>query len=273
MVPEWVQKDVDGVKFVMRLTPIENHKIAEIEKLLADFQKKNADWSNKTSLGFGAERIKLSMGLGYTTIYIDYLVFKGRIVHYTIGADVSSEDWSRHGPTVMQAWKDGGGPDFEVKGSELTSEKDFPEVWSDYYSEIGRELGAVKTISVPDKLSEHYKLLTNPFRNSRISYVACDEGKPAIDALEDAKRVDLIENVLRSYNPGGRIYAAISLLRMQRKGRHLTVQTKQAISKVVKSDASVTTCWGDTGVAGLTARDVVPEYVKSKDWYRLRTWK
>jgi len=273
MVPEWVQKDVKGVKFVMGLTPIENHEIPEIEKLFATFPNKNAAWSDKSSLGFGAQRIKLSMGLGYTTVYIDYLVFKDRIVHYTIGARVSTEDWSRHGQTVMDAWKTGRGPAFKVTDAELISEKDFPDTWSAYSGEISRELGAIKTISVPEKLANEYKLLTDPFENSRISYVACDDGKPAIDALEDAKRVDLIENVLRSYNPGGRIYAAISLLRMQRNGRHLTTVTKETIEKVVKSDASVTTCWGDTGISGLRASDVVPEYVKSEDWYRLRRWK
>lgn len=148
---------------------------------------------------------------------------------------------------------------------------DFPDVWSAYNSEIRRELGPIKQVEVPPKLDAAYKLLTDPFENSEISFVACNDGKPAIDALEDAKRVDLIENVLRSYNPGGRIYAAISLLRTERKGRRLTAAIKVVIDKVMKSDASVTTCWGDTGVSGLKARDVIPEFVKSKDWMLLRT--
>ena len=270
IVPEWAVMDIKGVSFVMGLTPIENRRIQDVEKLFDAFQHKNAAWSDKSSLGFGAERIKLSIGLGYTTVYVDYLVFKDRIVHYKIGADVSTDTWHTHGQKVMSAWKDSGGPDFKVKDSEMTFDKDFPDAWTAYYSEIKRELGPIKQVEVPLKLDADYKLLTDPFENSPISFVACSDGKPAIDALEDAKRVDLIENVLRSYNPGGRIYAAISLLRTERKGRRLAAATKLAIDKVMRSDASVTTCWGDTGVSGLKARDVIPEYVKSKDWWLLR---
>ncbi len=273
LVPAWVDKDVKGVKFVMSLLPIESRSIADVEKRFTAFQQKNADWSDKSNLGFGAERIRLSLGLGYTTVYIDYLVFEDRIVHYKLGARVSSEDWSRHGPTVIDAWRQGGGPEFVVNDAEMTYDKDFPNEWKVYYSELSKQLGPMKPVEIPKNLDKEYKLLTDPFENSEISFVACSDGKPAIDELEDAKRVDLIENVVRGYNPGGRIYAAISLLRMQRKGRRLSAETKQAISKVVKSNASVTTCWGDTGITGLKASDVVPEYIRSKDWYRLRTWK
>lgn len=270
IVPEWAEMDITGVSFVMGLMPIENRRTQDVEKLFNAFQHKNASWSDKSSLGFGAERIKLSMGLGYTTVYIDYLTFKDRIVHYKIGADVSADTWKTHGQKVMRAWKDNGGPNFEVKDSEMIFEKDFSNAWTAYYSEISRELGDIKSVEIPQELEADYKLLTDPFENSNISFVACSDGKPAIDSLEDTKRIDLIENVLRSYNPGGRIYAAISLLRMAQKGHRLTAATKQSIDKVMNSDASVTTCWGDTGISGLKAKDVIPEYVKSKDWMLLR---
>lgn len=70
IIPEWAEMDIKGVSFVMRLTPIENRRIQDDEKLFNAFQHKNAAWSDKSSLGFGAERIKLSIGLGYTTVYI-----------------------------------------------------------------------------------------------------------------------------------------------------------------------------------------------------------
>jgi hypothetical protein len=268
--PAWADEDIRGVRFLMGLTPIENHSISSLKTHFDAFKYKNASWSDESVLGFGGKRVKLSMGLGYTTIYIDYLLFNDRIVHYKMAADVSSEDWSRHGETVIRAWRDSGGPAFLLKDSKLSYDKDFPEVWKDYYGEIAKQLGPIESLDIPKDLANDYKLLTDPFENSEISMVACSDGKPAIDALEDAKRVDLIENVLRCYNPGGRIYAAVSLLRMQRKGRKLNSVTKLAIDKVVNSGASVTTCWGDTGISGLRARDVVPEYVKSKDWYLLR---
>ena len=121
LVPEWVQKDVKGVKFIVGLCPIEKHSISDVEKLFEAFPYKHAAWSDKSSLGFGASRIKLSMGLGYTTVYIDYLLFNDRIVHYSLGARVSSEDWSHHGQTVINAWREAGGPVFNVDDVELIS--------------------------------------------------------------------------------------------------------------------------------------------------------
>lgn len=266
----WLQNDLAGVKFLIRLMPIESHSIAELRKRFETVTE-NTSWFDDSNLGFGARRVKLNMVLGYTTIYIDFLVFRNTVIHYKIGADVSEKAFNtKHGDDIKRAWKENGAPDFKLEKTELTFEKDFPQARKTYYTEVGKELGAMKVLDMPRNLDPYYKLLTDPFENSEISFVACSDGKPAIDALEDARRVDLIENVLRGYNPGGRIYAAISLLRMQREGRRLTPGTKKAIAKVLRSDASVTTCWGDTGTSGLTARDVVPEYVRSKDWYLLR---
>ena len=154
----------------------------------------------------------------------------------------------------------------KIFGIRRIYKKDFDNVWRVYRSEIAKQLGPMKQVNLPDKLKSAYGLLIDPFKNSSITVVAFDEGKPAIDALEDAKRIDLIENVLRGQNPGGRIYAAISLLRMQRRGKKFSRATNAAIRKVVNLDADAETCWGHTGISGLKARDIVSEYVKSKDW-------
>ena len=226
-------------------------------------------WFDET-LGFGAKRVKLNMGLGYTTIYIDFLLFRDQIIHYDLGADISEERCPEHCDRIIQVWRENGGPTFVRNGGELIHKKDFSNVWLSYESEVAKQLGPLKRINVPEKLKSAYALLTDPFENSRISMVACDKGKPAIDVLEDARRIDLIENVLRGQNPGGRIYAAISLLRKQKRGVKLKRATRDAIRKIVNLDADAETCWGQTGIFGLKARDIVPEYVKSKDWYLLR---
>ena len=70
----WLQNDLDGVKFLVRLTPLENNSIPELKKRFEAITE-NTSWFDETNLGFGAQRIKLNMGLGYTTIYIDYLLF------------------------------------------------------------------------------------------------------------------------------------------------------------------------------------------------------
>jgi hypothetical protein len=207
------------------------------------------------------------MGLGYTSIYIDFLLFRNKIVHYTIAADVDKKvAVTEHGTAIKQVWKDNGGPPFVKKNHELIYEKDYPEVWKSYEGYLAARLGAKKIVSVPEELKASYELLTNAFENSSISVVACDDGKPAIDELESAGRTDLIENALRGYNPGGRIYATISLLRMKRKGKALSLGTQRTLNRILTSDAETSTCLGDTGVTGLTARDIVSDYVRSKEW-------
>lgn len=207
------------------------------------------------------------MGLGYTTIYIDYLLFRNRIVHYTIGADVGEKKAvTEHGTAIKRVWKDNGGPPFVEKNHGLIYEKDYPEIWKAYSNFLATRLGRQNDVPIPEELKTSYAVLTNAFENSSISVVNCDDGKPAMEALESAGRTDLIENVLRGLNPGGRIYSAISLLRIKRKGKKLSAATQRTINRILTSDAEASTCHGDTGVTGLRANDIVWEFVRDKDW-------
>ncbi len=263
---KWLQNDLDGVKFLVRLMPVENLSIPELKKRFEAI-KENTSWFDESNLGFGARRARLNMGLGYTSIYIDFLLFRNKIVHYTIVADVDKKvALTEHGTAVKRVWKENGGPSFVEKNNELIFEKDYPEVWKSYEDYLTARLGPKTNVSVPEGLKGSYELLTNPFENSRISTVACDDGKPAIDELESAKRTDLIENALRGYNPGGRIYAAISLLRMKRKGNRLSAATQRTINRILTSDAEAAVCHGDIGTSGLTAHDIVWDFVLRKDW-------
>ncbi len=269
--PEWVQNDIDGVRYLIGLFPIEKNTVASLRKQFENRPDKTWNsWTDEGSRGFGMKRVVLNLGLGYTSVNVDLMVFDDEIAHYKMAAHVGAREWPNHRNKIAEVWKESGGPPFKLDDNDIVYEKYISDVWAEYYAAISRELGPMKIVKVPDDLLDAYQLLTNPFENSSISMVACSEGKPAIDALEDAKRVDLIENVLRGYNPGGRIYAAISLLRMERKGRKLSRSTKAAITKVVNLDATVSTCWGDVGTSGLRAMDVVPRFVRSKDWYLLR---
>lgn len=112
--PVWVENDIKGVKFVLGLAPIERHGIREVEELFKKFPNKYTSWTDETVLGFGGRRVKLSMGIGYTTVYVDYLLFNNQIVHYKLGADVSYGNWDRHGPIVVKAWREASGPEFKI---------------------------------------------------------------------------------------------------------------------------------------------------------------
>lgn len=165
--PIWVANDVKSVKFVLGLIPIERRKIEDIEKQFKEFPHKYTSWKDETNLGFGGKRVKLSMGVGYTTLSIDYLLFNDRIVRYAVGARVSGGKWNFHGKTIARAWREAGGPEFTIDNGELYSAKEFPEVWQSYRSEIESQLGAIQPIDVPPALVKHYQLLTDRLVNSR----------------------------------------------------------------------------------------------------------
>lgn len=262
----WLQNDLDGVKFLVQLTPIENHTIPELKKRFQAV-KGNSPSFSEGNLGFGARRVRLAMGFGYMTAFVDVHLFNNRIVHYSMGADIDQKTWkTKHGHDIKRVWRENGGPPFIEKNREIIFEKDYPAVWKLYSNVLEKRLGRKKDIPIPYDLKTSYELLTNAFENSSISTVACSNGRPAIMALEKAGRKDLIENVLRGFNPGGRIYAAISLLRMKRKGIKISASTQRTIGRIIASDANASTCYGDLGIGGLKARNIVWEFVHSNEW-------
>jgi hypothetical protein len=207
----------------MKLTPVENQNIEILKKRLKDGWPIDDD-----ELSFGANRVRFRKGYGYSSVYIDVLTFRSQIAYYEIGVTGSPSEWGRYREQIINAWKQNGGPKFTEKGYELTYQRKFESVFDSYYRAVGYELGEMKLIGVPADLKDAYEYLTSPLNNSYIGEGICGlggpvlEGKTSIEALVKANRVDLIENVLRGYNLGGRIFAAISLLRMKRQGLKLS---------------------------------------------------
>src|SRR4029078_6794692 len=69
-------------------------------------------------------------------------------------------------------------------------------------------------------------------------------GKSAIDAIVNAKRVDLLANILKGYNPRGRGYAAVALTAMQRKGVELPGDILPTLEVIRNLDLLLDTCHG-----------------------------
>jgi hypothetical protein len=260
--PKYVLLDIAGVREVARLKPIESYTLPQLEKKFLSI-KAYTTWKDETNLGFGAKRIKLSAGLGYVRAYVDLLVFGNKIAYYELALDGSSE-WPRD--EVLSEWKKNGGIPLEETDKKFFLKKNFDDVWTSYKRAIAHYLGPVRPVNIEPEFRRAYSLLTDPLENSTITDGGCDDGRDAINVLEKGKRIDVIQNVLRAYNPGGRIYAAISLLRMKKKGIKLSRSTQVAIRRVVYLDAEASTCWGHVGTTGLRARDIIREFVNSETW-------
>lgn len=260
---EWVKNDVDGITVLMKLTPVEQQNIDILKKQLKD------DWSiDDDPLGFGATRVRFSKGYGYSSVYVDLLTFKNQVAYYEIGVTGSFSKWSQYREQIINAWKQNGGPEFTEKGQELTYQRKYQSVFDTYYRAVSHELGEMKPVDLPTDLKDAYEYLTSPLNNSYVGEGICGlggpvlEGKISIDQLINANRIDLIENVLRGYNPGGRIFAAIALLRMKRNGLKLDSDNRASVNKVVNLDVPAATCAGCIINSGRRAKNIVAEFLK-----------
>lgn len=255
--PEYLALDIAGVKAAATIKPIDKDSLPILEKefkSIPGYSKR----SDKTNLGFGAYRTSLAAAFGTVTVHADVLVFHGKIAYSEFAIDGSTELPSEQ---VMTAWKENGGQPLQKGENKYYLQRDFEDVLASYKATVAAALGKMRTVSVDSTIKDAYTLLTSPLKNSSFSDVACDDGRPAMDLLVKARRTDLIENVLRGYNPGGRIYAVITLLRMQKKGKRLSPATRRTIHRVIRLDSEASTCWGDVGTSGLRAGDIVRRFV------------
>lgn len=237
--------DVEGTKLLLEVLPLENHPIAVLKKRL------KKDWSiEDENLGFGARRVFFEKGIYYTSIYIEALTFNGSLVSYEAGVESYSQEWPRMKTFVVETWKENNGPVLVEDEHRVFYRKSFEKNQIKLKNTIAYLLGKPKIVTVPDSLKQSYDFLLNPTNNIAVSADACGlppgilPGKEAIDKLVAAERYDLIENALRSYNPGARLYAAAALLTARNSGRRLSKITHIAIRRIINMPVPISTCSG-----------------------------
>jgi len=89
--------------------------------------------------------------------------------------------------------------------------------------------------------------------NSTLSGTQQDED---ISALVNSNRIDLLENVLRAYNPGARVMTALALLQLQKSGTLLSSNMRQSIEKVLNLNIELHACVFDM-CSNPTAREAL----------------
>lgn len=241
----WLAQDVKAIHLLARLLPIENQSLESVKHLWG-----KAANVEQEDLGFGAQRIHFTKASGYAQFYLDLLVFDDRIGYYEVGVRGSAESWDRIRNVLMAAWKQNSGTEYEERENGLSQRKSFDNVLQSYQSTVGAALGDLKPVDVPANLKDDYDYLISPLHNSTVAKGECGfggvvpKGRETIDVLVDAYRTDLIENVLRGYNPGGRVYAALALLEMQKRGKWLSNDVQNTIRKLSQLEIKITTCSG-----------------------------
>jgi hypothetical protein len=241
----WLAKDVKALRLLSRFQPVGVHTLEDIRRIWGE-----SSGEEERELGFGAQRVRFGQSNGYTHFYLDLFIFNERVGFYELGVSGSIKSWPRIRTALIAAWWENGGGEYEEDEGGLVQQKTFPAVFQAYQQAVAAALGELKPVTVPTALRDGYEYLLSPLENSYVGKGGCGyegevpAGRKAMDALLQAGRMDLIENVLRGYNPGGRVYAALAFLEQQRRGVWLPPEVQETIRKLSALKITITTCEG-----------------------------
>lgn len=240
---DWLAKDVALIERLLpQLNPTEPLTIAKLKTIFGDK-------FSETELGFGGRTFAFSGAGGYAYLQVSGFAFNGEIGSYKISLE-SYLFWPTVSGLLTDAWKRSSDLEFKQGKWGLYYDREIPNVLTDFKRGVSSQLGELQVAAVPADLNDAYEELVSVGNNSIVSPFECGfalvtpPGKKAIDALVKAERIDLIGNILKGYNPGGRVYAAVALIAMQRKGTELPQDLLRALEFVRAMDFEITTCQG-----------------------------
>ena len=238
--PSWLAKDIAAIELIQLLIS-EDQTLPTIKAILGKPTR-----VEENDLGFGAKRILFHQANGYTSLSVTLLIIRGEIKDYQLKVDGSRKSWPQIRNYIIEAWKMKAGPEFSEVESGLEYRRSTDPALAKIVAE---ELGELKEVIVPDELKSDYELLMSAEANAVVGAMcgyagSTPAGQRAINALFKAGRIDLIENILRGYNPGGRVHAALALLKLEEQGFYLTDEIRATIKKVRELDIGIQTCSG-----------------------------
>ena len=193
---EWLADDYRSMELISLLAspaPLTTQKIMDI---LGVDDKDDTE----EDLGFGANKFNVRKGHGYTSLSIEAFVFKGTIGSYKLELASSPENWTRIRERMIELWQQNNGPSFEEGDRGLIHIERDDSVLRKYQAAVSAELGEMKPAAISAELQKSFDSLTKPME---IDNVGSTDGEMAIAALVNAERFDLVENVLRGFNPNG----------------------------------------------------------------------
>jgi len=254
--PEWLAKDFQSFELIPLLASPSALTVPGIRDLL-----RVGDSGEEEDLGFEATTFDIGQGNGYTRLYAEGLTFKGNIGFYKFGIEASRESWPRIRERLIELWKQNRGPDFTETETGIVHVETNDAVFQGYRSAVSAALGKMKQAEVPDELKKSFDYLTSPLECGAFGPAA---GDVAIAALVNANRIDLLENVLRGFSPSGRVYAALALLKLNKKSHVvLSPDIVTTIEKVRNLDLPIRTAHGCI-VSRRTANEILNEEDESE---------
>ncbi|TRX03228.1 hypothetical protein [Flavobacterium gawalongense] len=202
-------------------------------------------------LGFGLTYIECAQYGGYVTASIKILSFENEIIQYEIS--YSDKDYK----IIESIFKKN---NVLKKKTSHGTDKCKPHtfcfqnhvLFDKFKGNVSKELGKINlNINTINSDSQYYyNYLINPI-NSYIFGTFCSdgdfelEGRKAINHFISKNDFTTIKEIIKGYNPEGRIYAVEALLNFVKEGKTtLTKEEKFAIQKIIALKIPIRICYG-----------------------------
>lgn len=263
---EWIKLDKEAFNNILSLLGNPN-AFKDKDQFLKSIIK--LDVRDTKDLGFGLTHIEGAQYGGYVTTWISLLSFENEIIQYDIRY---SEDDFRIIDYLIKN-------DTKLK-NEISFVVDSIEPYSFYYqnqtaldkfkTSVADKLGQIKLLpGDSDKhFSLNYSVLTNPINSydfGTYCYEGGDEpaGRKAINYFTSANNISAIREIIKGYNPEGRLYAIQALLTYVKETKALlTNEDKVLIKNILAMDIPISSCRGCI-VSKSTADDLLDAELKS----------
>ncbi|MFN7972998.1 MAG: hypothetical protein U0166_11720 [Acidobacteriota bacterium] len=259
---EWVTRDTAGIEALLSLMPVESRTAAELTVAGAGARCS----TEKHDLGFGGELLEVRWPHGYSYTHALVVLFEGRVASYEISVEGSAGTWKQLRRRYRDAWERSGGPRYEESDCALRYRMTVEPLMDSLLAAVAKELGPVRPVKVPRWAREAYRNLTSPsilipISEGPVGYagISREEG-PHLDELIAEGRIAVVENVLRSPNPQGRVYATLALLKAKDAGRKLSAETERAMEAVAQLSTPIASQEGCMVTGGRSASSVIAEF-------------
>lgn len=245
---EWVKLDEENFKNILSLLNNSN-TLKDKDQFLKSIIK--LDIRDTKDLGFGLTYYKCAQYGGYVTTWINLLSFKNEIIQYNI--KYLEDDFKIIEYLINR--------DTKLK-SEITIVADSINPYSFIYqnqstfdkfkTNVADKLGPIKLLSDnSDKnFSLNYSILTNPINSYDFGAYCYEgseepEGRKAINYFTSSNNVSAIREIIKGYNPEGRLYAIEALLTAANEKKIiLTNEDKKIIKNILILKIPISTCSG-----------------------------
>ena len=263
---DWVRLDKDNFNNIFSL--LNNQRaLADKDLFLKSIIK--LDIRETKDLGFGLTYFECAQYGGHVTTWISLLSFENAIIQYDIR--YSEDDFKIIAYLINQ--------DAKLK-SEIAFVADTTDTYSFYYqdssafdkfkSHVASKLGLIKLSpdNTDEKFASNYSILTNPINSYDFGTLCYEsgvepEGRKAINYFTSSNNISAIREIVKGYNPEGRLYAIEALLTAVNKKRTaLTDEDNQLIKNILALDIPISACNGCI-VSKSTAGDLLDAKLKA----------